>query len=95
MNLVKHTSSKLLSNHAISDRKCMLDSVALAKDEVVQRNWIATNHELFEITRRLLPTYYKDILKPRDETGLEKTPEPVNIEEDSSYLMNICNLFKI
>lgn len=94
-SIKKHTSIKLLSNPAITDRKCTLDAATLASDDVVQRNWISTNHEIFEVSRRLLPTYYKDISKNREETGLERAPEPVRIDDEQSYLMNVCNLFKV
>lgn len=92
---VKHTSASLLSNPAILERKIQLDASKLANDDVTQRNWISTNHELFEIARRLLPGYYKDLTKQRDENGLERSPEPIKIDDENSYLINICNLFKI
>ena len=37
----------------------------------------------------------KVIISQRDEIGLETSPKPIKIDDEQSYLMNVCNLFKI
>jgi len=61
----------------------------------VQTDWVSINFEIFDITRRVLPNYYKEISKHRDETGLEPTCEPHDITSERSYLSHVCDLFKI
>lgn len=55
------------------------------------------NHEIFEIKKRLLPVYYRNanLGKAIDDSGLEKTPDVVDIDQEGSFLNHICNLFKI
>ena len=79
----------------VGDRKLNIDAALLSDNELVQLNWISTNNQIFEINRRLLPMYYKEIDKQKDETNLEKTNEPIEIEAENSYLSHACNLFKI
>jgi hypothetical protein len=85
----------VLNDEHIAEGVCNLDETRLAKDESVQWDWVSINSEVFEITRRLLPLYYKDISKQRDEVGLEPTYTPIYITSERSYLSHICDLFKI
>lgn len=94
---LKHTSREVLIDERIAETEIFnnLDETRLSNDESVQQDWVSINSELFEITRRLLPLYYKDILKQRDEVGLEPSSPPIEITSERSYLSHICDLFKI
>jgi len=79
-------------------KKCTLNPAQLAHSKLSQVNWLRVNMALFELSIMLMPKYYQN---PQNNPGSNgnspgfRGDVAFNIDDVTSYLSHICDLFRI